>query len=427
MDSLQNQGKQESLWTKDFTKIGATNFFDSICIQVLITIFPLFLNAKGFNAATIGTVASLYTICAMIMRFTSGNLIDRVGRRKVGVIGAVLFAVSLAGILLVSFFEEPLNRVFSVDMGNSILTFGMILIIAMRMLQGFGAATVTIATSTMAADVLPRARFAEGIGYYGLFNSLATAFGPALGIALVALNSDLTFGLMLVIMLLALFMMSSLKYESDPSYLATVRESEAAEGEKFVSDTHGLWKFFEKKALPAAMILFCMAVSVAGVQNFLTLYASSIGLSGIGFYFTIQAAFMILSRLSSGKMAARLGTYKAIFIGLFIVAIAFFGLSFARNIVMLYICAAVYGFGAGLCFPMLQVLTMSGVSRARRGTANSTYLASWDIGSGLGAAIWGYTIDFSGSYSLIYLLSGIIMVLDLLMAFYLSKKYPSEI
>ena len=78
MDSLQNQGKQESLWTKDFTKIGATNFFDSICIQVLITIFPLFLNAKGFNAATIGTVASLYTICAMIMRFTSGNLIDRV-------------------------------------------------------------------------------------------------------------------------------------------------------------------------------------------------------------------------------------------------------------------------------------------------------------------------------------------------------------
>ena len=135
---------------------------------------------------------------------------------------------------------------------------------------------------------------------------------------------------------------------------------------------------------------------------------------------------MILARLTSGKLSKKLGTYRTIMLGFLIVSAAFFMISTIKTTWMLYLCACVYGFGAGICFPMLQVLTMSGVSRMRRGTANSTYLACFDIGSGVGASIWGYTIDFAGYYSIIYFIAGFIMLFDICLAFVLSKKFPSQ-
>jgi hypothetical protein len=39
-----------------------------------------------------------------------------------------------------------------------------------------------VANSTSAIDVLPSSRRAEGIGYYGLSNNLATSIAPTVGL-----------------------------------------------------------------------------------------------------------------------------------------------------------------------------------------------------------------------------------------------------
>lgn len=422
---METKAEPSSLWTKDFIKVGSTNFFQSFVMQVMITVFPLFLNSKGFSASMIGTVATCYTTCAMIMRFTSGNLIDRIGRRKIGLLGITLIGTAMTGLLIASLFEDTLSAHITLP-GGTVLTAAMILIVLCRMLQGFGSSTASISTSTMLADILPRDRFAEGIGYSGLFNSLSQALGPAVGVILLDISTNLTFSTLIFVMAAAFFVMNSMKYESSPEYIESVKASEAIEGDKYVSDTHGIWKFFEKKALPAGALVFIMAVCVSAVQNFIALYAKSIGLGGIGLYFTIQACCMVIFRLSSGKLSKKLGVYKTIMLGFLLASIAFTGLSFVRKLWMLYICAGIYGFGAGMAFPTLQVLVMSGVSRRRRGTANSTYLASWDLGSGIGASIWGFTIDLTGSYSIIYTIAGIVMMLDILLAAFFSKVAPSE-
>ena len=416
--------KLPSLWTKDFIKIGLTNLLNSSCMQVMISVFPLFLNAKGFSASMIGTVASCYTICAMIMRFTSGNLIDRIGRRKIGLMGLTFFTVALVGYLASTLLEDALS--YQITLGGSAISLSMGMVVLFRMVQGFGTSTMTVSTSTMATDILPRERYAEGIGYYGLFNSLATAFGPALGIALIGFSPELTFSVLLVVMIFAILMMNSMKYESDPAYIERVKQNEANEGDKFASDTHGIWRFFEKKALPAAAILTTMAICTASLSNFLTIYAKSIDLEGVGLYFTIQACFMIIARLTAGKVSNKIGVYRTIMCGFVIISVGYFLLSSVDNIWTLYLCGAIYGFGAGVAMPTMQVLAMSGVSRQRRGTANSTYLASFDIGAGLGASIWGFTIDAAGSYSIIYFIAAFVMLFGVVLAFILSKKFPSQ-
>lgn len=57
----------------------------------------------------------------------------------------------------------------------------------------FGAATVS--NSTVAIDVLPASRRAEGIGYYGLSNNVATAISPSIALAIYGMtgNYDLLF------------------------------------------------------------------------------------------------------------------------------------------------------------------------------------------------------------------------------------------
>ena len=416
------QAARSKLWTLDFIKVGMARFFSATTLQVLQTIFPIFLDSRGFSATAIGTVATLFTTCSMIMRFGAGRMVDSGSRRKVGMLGAAFVGVGLIACLLVVLFEPHFMSSVTLP-GGSVLTVGMIVIILGRMMHGLGNSTVNITYTTMFADVLPRDRFVEGIGYSGLFNSVAQAIGPAIGIALIALSPTITFSACLAPIVMCFFIVSSLRYESDPDYIKRAKTEDEAIGEE---EYKGIWKYFEKRSLPAAVIMFIMAVCSASVSNFLALYTASIGLAGVSVYFTFKAAFMILTRVTSSRFSERLGIYKTIMLGIIITAVGYSIIPAAKSPAMLYFCAAFDGLGCGLAYPMLSVLTLNGVSRKRRGTANSTYLIMWDVGVGVGAMIWGALIDATGGYTPIFTLSGALLVIDFIISVWLSKKYPAR-
>ena len=58
----------------------------------------------------------------------------------------------------------------------------MLLFAIVRTLQGAPFGSTTVANSTVAIDVLHPQRRAEGIGFYGLSNNLATAISPSIGL-----------------------------------------------------------------------------------------------------------------------------------------------------------------------------------------------------------------------------------------------------
>lgn len=79
-----------------------------------------------------------------------------------------------------------------------------------RMLHGASLAFSNTSTSTIATDIIPKPRFAEGMGMFGLATALATAVAPALGLALMDYMGFTTlflFAAVSIVIALILFLM----------------------------------------------------------------------------------------------------------------------------------------------------------------------------------------------------------------------------
>ena len=377
--------KQPRLWTNIFIRVGIVTALAGVCRQMYMSAFPQYLADQGFSATQMGLVASGYTIVAMITRILSGNLVDKKGRRSMLLLGLFLFGLPIVGFLFAN--HMPMGAM------------AMGLIVLFRMSQGIGSSLTSISTGTMAPDVLHPARMKEGIGYYGLFNNLATAVGPAMGIGmLLAGQSDKYFIFSLSMILLALPVAFSLNYEKNQPKAEPKEEMKAP-----AEDTSNMTllqklsaTLIYKKALPAAAIFALVSFSTTSVSNFVSPYATEMGISVVGRFFTVQAFAMILARMSSGKIANKLGNFRTLQLGIGIDMLAFVTLALMKNDMMLYAAAILRGLGGGINMPILNVLAVQTASRENRGKATSTYYAAFDVGSGIGAAVWGVVADMFG-------------------------------
>lgn len=419
-----NQTSQQKprLWTFIFIRVGMITCLSGISMQMFMSAFPQYLQQRGFTATQMGLVASGYTICAMIMRIFAGNLIDKKGRRIMCLLGLAMFGLPILGFYSLS---------------------SIAVIVILRFFQGFGSSLTGIATGTMVPDVLHKDRMAEGLGYYGLFSSLATAIGPAIGVSLLVkgeTGSFFIFGFVLIVAAVAVTLTvnyenkkkgASSKKDSDAEGELTAEEIEfqrVAEEEAALDEKKSfIWKFFDRRAMPAAIIATMLTLSTTTITNYVSPYGVSIGLTAIGNFFTIQAAFMIVARLISNRMVTKIGLFKTITLGFVLDMVAMVFLATMTNNTMMFAAAAIRGLGGGLYFPALNVLAVKDAAKSRRGKATSTYYAAYDIAAGIGAPVWGVIADNFGGYRTMYFGAGLMYIVTIFVAYLLvGRKKKAE-
>ena len=61
-----------------------------------------------------------------------------------------------------------------------------------------------------------------------------------------------------------------------------------------------------------------------------------------------------------------------------------------------YSAALIIGLGNGHLCPAYQTMFINLAPNSQRGTANSSYLTSWDVGVGLGVLVGGWAAEFLG-------------------------------
>ena len=155
--------KTAPLWTKIFVIIIVVNMLAFFGFNMTIVGFPVYVASLGANDVIVGLVNTFNAVAALAIRPFSGLILDRVTRRNVLLAGlAIMGASTLASAAF------PIAGV----------------ILGLRLLHGVGWGFSSAATSTLAADVIPTSRFAEGMGYVGLATALTTAVAPALALAL---------------------------------------------------------------------------------------------------------------------------------------------------------------------------------------------------------------------------------------------------
>ena len=151
----------DRLWNSNYLKAWSANFMLYFSFMVVTPLFPLYLSEVfGATKDETGMVLSGYALTALLIRPFSGFFVDSFPRKVVLLVCYGLFAIFFGGYLI----------------AGSLLSFCIL-----RTLHGAPMGATTVANSTVAIDVLPSSRRAEGIGYYGLSNNLGTAIAPTVG------------------------------------------------------------------------------------------------------------------------------------------------------------------------------------------------------------------------------------------------------
>lgn len=346
---------------------------------MILSTFPFFIERLGYSDTVSGACATAFSLVAVLARPFVGWLLDT-GRRR------VLLGVGLIGMALM-----PMGYLVIYTALASLA-----LAILLRMVHGLSLACANTSTSTMATDILPRSRFSEGMGMFGMATALATACAPAIGEALMKRGFGALFGVAAGCMVLSLVLLFCLRTKPLPRVKKPLRPGDLV----------------EPSALPASVVVLIFLLTYGALENYILKFAAAqpgITVSG-GLFFTVMAVLLFLSRVTIGKLADKRG--EALFVyscnGLMLAALLL--LALVPGNVTFLIAAALSGYAFGGIEPALQSMAVHTAAPDRRGAANSTFLCAYDIGIGLGGGLAGLLIDRVGYGSMF----GVIAVANVL-------------
>jgi MFS family permease len=138
------------------------------------------------------------------------------------------------------------------------------------------------------------------------------------------------------------------------------------------------------------------------------LYGRSEGVANPGFFFTIYAVAMLLSRPVSGRLSDRIGRIAVAGPGMVVIGLGLGILAYSGQSWSLVLSAVILGVGVGAVMPTLMALMIDLVAPAERGGAMSTYGIGMDVGIGIGSVAQGAvaeTYGFGAAFALAAVLS----------------------
>lgn len=359
--------EKERLITPSYCCILAANFLLYFGFWLLTPVLPFYLS-EIFEASntTIGIVLSCYTISSLCIRPFSGYFLDTFARKPLYLIAYFIFTLIFAGYMVAG-----------------LLT----LFIIFRVIHGISFGMVTVGGNTVVIDIMPSSRRGEGLGYYGLANNLAMSIGPMFGLFLHSGGASYItiFSYSLGSCILGFLAATMVK----TPYKPPVKREPIS-----------LDRFILLKGLPAGFSLLLLSIPYGMTTNYVAMYAKQIGITAeTGFFFTLMAVGMAISRLFSGRLVDKGMITQVISAGLYLVCICYFGLTACGwlinwnssfTIILFFLISLLLGIGFGTMFPAYNTLFVNLAPNSQRGTATSTYLTSWDVGLGIGMLSGGY-------------------------------------
>lgn len=366
---------RDPLWSVTFVGIIVVSFIGSLSNQALANVIPLYVDSAGGTALFSGVLVAVFAVSSSLTRLVGGMLADKKGRTLTLIVGITAFLVGVIGINLAGpLWLLPLWRVF----------------------QGAGFALVSTASATMAASVIPASRQGEGLGFYGLGQSLSMALGPSLGLILLGLSVNTVFlpiiGVLGVAMAIALF----LRGRQDLAFVAPPRQERSDHSQRW------WWSFIERSVLPVFWVQLITALAFSGYLNFLSLYGVSSGVGNPGIFFIFAAASTVLSRIGIARLIDRLPTRLTLTFIYALGVASFLVVYAATNSAVFYAAGALFGLSFGLSTPMMNTMAIRLSPRERWGAATATNYLGTDIGVGVGGIVagaivtqWGFGAFFA--------------------------------
>ena len=368
-------GAKRELFTRNFLLISVINLTVFFGYQMTAIGLPVYAATLGAGAQVVGLVTTLVTVSALIVRAFSGALLDRFGRK-----GSLIAGIALMLCTTVAYAVFPIVGV----------------ILGLRLLHGIGWGPGSTTTNTIAADIIPKPRFAEGMGYFAMTTAVAIALAPALSIQLVQ-GSGALYMIVVSAACTAVALVLSF-FQSDPAN-KTVEEHEEQDGSYATS---GIDHFVERRALLPSAIMFLVNMGFGCIVTFIALHAQEQGVENISLYFLVYAIVTIVSRPGIGKLIDRYGYRVPGILSTLCTSATLVMIGLSDSLWMFALAGVLAGLGLGTAGGTFQAMAVAASKPWRRGVATSTYLTAFDLGIAMGSLVGGI-IATSFGYSVMYL------------------------
>ena len=367
----------DKIWTKDFILVSTANFIVTFVYYTLMIILAVYaMDEMGASPAEAGLAVGVLILSTMIARIFSGRYIEDIGRTKFMRIGAVVFA---GGTVLYPFADTITQ------------------LIIVRTLHGIGFGCILTALGTLAAVLVPRKRQGEGLGYFLLSITLASAIGPLVAI-LMQENMTIT-DIFLLDGILAVVGYILTRFVTEQPPLPKQQRSIRASG----------WHaFFEPSAIPIGIVSFLMFLGYAGIATFFSPYMIELDLTQAGaFFFLAYSITILITRPFTGRLSDSKGLSFVLYPSCVFFAVSLAWLSIVTHGWEVLGSAVAMGLGFGAFVAAAQARAIRGLPNDRIGVATTTFMAISELGTGFGPFLFGLILPMIG-YSGVYQLSAVI-------------------
>ena len=252
-------------------------------------------------------------------------------------------------------------------------------------MRGIGWGGANIGGYTTLASAAPALRRGEAAGYYTSVVSSVSIVFPAIALWLTAGHG----GFRIVFLLSGLMALLGL-----PLALALAKSLGAAARAANTGEKSG--SFIDKGVLLATALNLCSTLSNPAVMAFLPLYARSLGIENIGFFYILAGVTGIIVRPLLGKKSDAIGRGPAIAFGLTAQLIGLALILAAHGLPLILAGGVFVALGWAMIGSTTTALAMDLTDPASRGRGMATFSLSFQLGAGLGSLIAGALADLVG-------------------------------
>lgn len=366
-----------------FWPVWLAVLLDLVGFGIVIPLLPLFADSFGAGAVSIGLLFASYSLAQILFAPIWGRLSDRIGRRPV-------LLVTIAGSAIGSF-------LLGIAPTLAILFVG-------RIVDGISGASIAVARAVV-ADIADDAQRPRLMGLLGAAFGLGFVIGPSLG-ALAALGGQ-------ALPFFAAAGLSVVNFIAAWFRLPETREPAAAP-----ATSEPVWRM-----RPAPIILRLGVISFVSIVAF-SAFEATFGLLGrdrlgldeaaVAAVFAGLGLLLVLTQGGLiGPLAAWIGEYGLIRLGLVLNAVGFGVLAFATSWAALLAALALLAVGQGLVTPAVSSVAGGAVASAEAGIALGWMQSAGGVARVAGPVIGGalYAVRIEAPYLLSAVLTGVALVL----------------
>lgn len=351
---------------------------------LLPTVAP-YARSLGASTVAVGVVVGAYSLANLPANLIGGILVDRYGRRRV-----IIASLAAAGAAVAAY---------------SLAT-TLALLILIRLLHGVAGGILMPAVFALASQNATAGSHGRTFGKLGAVIGFAAVVAPAsAGIIRQTAGYDAVFLTVAAALLLAAVFATLAVFDPprDPAVTVATVDQRAV--------FRALLAIQPLRRALAATVLLTLAAGVLAAYLPDAADAAGARASMVGALFTVYAlcaGVVMLSRLSA-RIDVR-GSDRPAAVGLTVIAGAFAVFTFAPNVAVLTVGAAVFGTGYGLVFPAVSAATSLATDGSVRGRAFGLFNVAFSVGLAFGPVTVGWLANRLATISPFLVAAGLLTV-----------------